>query len=233
MAFHWQHPPLGWHHLWDRITSAISAATASAQQGLSQGYHHLGQATSQVLTAAVTASTWLVPLYVLLVLVMVVGIAGAFIPGLPGATLILGMVVVWGLIKGFTGLWVALGAAIAAFVLGMAVDYLAGIIGAQRVGASSWGQIGAIVGMMLGLLGLLPTLPVGGPLLGMVLGTMTGAFGGEFLYRRELPLTQRAKQATKVGFAIVLGSLVGNILQGFLALLAVGVFVFTTWPSVF
>ncbi|MBD0335936.1 MAG: DUF456 family protein [Cyanobacteria bacterium Co-bin13] len=164
---------------------------------------------------------------------MLVGVAGAFIPALPGITLIVGAIAVWGLVTGFAGLWLALGVAIAALILGILADYLAGIIGAQRVGASNWGQIGAVVGMLLGLFGFLPALPIGGPILGLVFGTVLGAFIGEFLHRRELPPLKRTQQSFKVGIAIVVGNLVGNLLQGLLAILTIVVFIATTWSSLY
>ena len=54
----------------------------------------------------------------------------------------------------------------------MGVDFLAGYIGAKQAGASKWGQIGAFVGLLLGFFGLLPTLPFGGPLLGILFGPL-------------------------------------------------------------
>jgi uncharacterized protein YqgC (DUF456 family) len=170
-------------------------------------------------------------IYWSLVIVMLVGVVGAFVPALPGITLILAAVVIWGLVNGFTGLAWALGVAIAALLLSLAIDYLAGIIGAQRVGASRWGQIGAFVGMLLGLFGLLPALPTGIPLLGLLLGTIVGAFLGEFLHRRDLPLWLRTQQSAKVGLAIIVGTLVGNVLQGILAFISVVVFIVTTLPG--
>ena len=173
---------------------------------------------------------WPLLVYGLLVLIMVGGVIGAMVPALPGITLVIGAMVLWGLVVGFGGLKWALAVAIAAFLLSLAVDYLAGILGAQRVGGSTWGQVGAFIGMFLGLLGLLPLLPTGIPLLGILLGTVLGAFLGEFLHRRDLNLGQRLQQSGKVGLAIVLGTLVGNLLQGILALVAVVVFLLTTWP---
>ncbi|MBE9139450.1 DUF456 family protein [Nodosilinea sp. LEGE 07088] len=176
-------------------------------------------------------AVWHPVLYWLLVLVMVCGVIGAVVPALPGITLIVGAIVVWGLVVGFAGLKWTLGVAIAALILSFAIDYLAGVLGAQRVGASQWGQVGAFIGMFLGLFGLLPLLPTGIPLLGILVGTVLGAFIGEFLHRRELKLWQRIKQSAKVGMAIVVGTLVGNILQGILALVSLVVFLVTTWPG--
>ncbi|MBD2424547.1 DUF456 family protein [Phormidium sp. FACHB-1136] len=181
---------------------------------------------------AAGAPVWQPILYSLLLLVMLVGVIGAVVPALPGISLVLGSVILWGFVVGFSSLKWALGVTIVATVLSVLIDYLAGVLGAQRVGASTWGQVGAFIGMFLGLFGLLPFLPTGIPLLGLLLGTVIGAFIGEFLHRRDLKLGQRMTQSGKVGLAIVVGTLVGNVLQGILALIAFVVFVVTTWQGV-
>jgi uncharacterized protein YqgC (DUF456 family) len=191
----------------------------------------LSQGLAQASFTVTNSSLWLGVLYWLLVLVMAIGVIGAVIPALPGITLVLGALLVWGFVAGFQGLGLALGVAIVALILSFAIDYLAGVLGAQRAGASRWGQIGAMVGMFLGLFGLLPMLPTGIPLLGMLLGTVLGAFTGEFLHRGNLAILPRIQQSIKVGIAIVVGTLVGNILQGVLALISVIVFLVTTWPQ--
>ncbi|NEQ98208.1 MAG: DUF456 family protein [Cyanothece sp. SIO2G6] len=164
---------------------------------------------------------------------MVVGFIGSFVPILPGVALVLLAVIIWGIITGFSGIVWPLVVAIVAFVLSIAVDNLAGLIGAQKAGASRWGQIGALVGMAVGFLVLTTTIPIVGPVLGIILGTMLGAIVGEFLHRRDLELQPRSQQALKVGIAILVGSLVGNLLQGLLALITMVVFILNTWPTVY
>lgn len=171
-------------------------------------------------------------LYWVLLLVMLVGVIGAFVPALPGMGLVLAAMVVWGLATGFSQITVALIVAGVVLALSLGIDYLATYLGTKRVGASLWGQIGALVGMVLGVLGLLPALPVGGPLLGLFFGSMLGAFVGEFLYRRDLALWPRFKLGCNVSLAIVVSSLIGNVVAGILALGSMGVFVATTWSSV-
>lgn len=175
------------------------------------------------------------PLFILywaLIAVMLVGIVGAFVPALPGIGLILTAVLIWTLVTGFATTSWALGTAVVVLVLSLGVNYLAAYLGAKRVGASSWGQIGSIIGLVVGFFGLLPALPVGGPLLGILFGTMLGAFIGEFIYRREMKISERLKFSGKVSLAVVVSSLIGNIIEGLLALTAVVVFVLTTWSTV-
>ncbi|MBD2099076.1 DUF456 family protein [Trichocoleus sp. FACHB-591] len=163
-------------------------------------------------------------LYWLLVAVMVLGVIGAVVPAIPGTSLIVAAIVIWGVIHGFSTVTVPLVVAIGVLVVSMGVDFLASFWGAQRFGASKWGQIGAVVGLLLGFFGLLPALPFGGPLLGILIGPLLGAIVGELIYRRDFVV------AVKAGIGIVVGSLIGNLIQGLLALGAVIVFLVTTWP---
>lgn len=171
-------------------------------------------------------------LYWVLVAVMVVGALGAVLPGIPGAVLILAAVIVWGAVQGFSDVALPLGITILVLLLNVGIDFLASYWGAKQAGASKWGQIGSIVGLLLGVFGMLPALPIGGPLLGILLGPLVGAVIGEFLYRRELELAPRTQSSLKAGVGIVVGSLVGKLMQGLLALAAVAVFMFTTWPMI-
>jgi uncharacterized protein len=167
-------------------------------------------------------------IYWLLVAVMIVGVFGAVIPALPGASLILGAIIIWGIVSSsFAAIKIPLIVTAIVLLLSIGVDFLSGYIGAKKAGASKWGQIGAFVGLVAGFLGLLPALPFGGPLLGMLVGPLLGAIVGEFIFRRNLWV------AVKAGLGIFVGTVVGNILQGLLAIAAVIVFLFTTWPQVF
>lgn len=175
----------------------------------------------------------LIVLYWVLLIVMAAGIVGAFVPAFPGIGLIVAAIAIWGAIAGFSqSVLIALGIAIAIFLITTAIDYLAGYLGAKKVGASSWGQTGAVIGMLLGVLGLLPTLPVGGPIFGLFFGSMIGAFVGEMLHRRDLKLPERFKLGIKVSLAIVVSSLLGNVIAGVLSIVATVVFVVATWPAV-
>jgi len=162
---------------------------------------------------------------------MAVSAIGAFLPGIPGAVLILAAIVVWGAVEGFSSVALPLGVAVVVLLLNFGVEFSATYWGAKQVGASKWGQIGSIVGLIFGVFGLLPALPIGGPLLGILLGPLVGAIIGEFLYRRELELADRAKLSLQAGIGIVVGSLVGKLIQGLLALVVLAVFLFTTWPT--
>jgi hypothetical protein len=173
----------------------------------------------------------LIVLYWLLVIVMVVGVIGAILPGIPGSSLIVAAVFIWGLVSGFSGLALALGVAIVVWLLSVGIDFLAGYWGAKRFGASAWGQWGAVIGLLLGFFGLLPALPFGGPIVGIFFGPFLGAIAGEFLYRRELEFTLRLKQSFQAGVGIVVGSVVGRVVHALLAMGATVVFLISTWPA--
>ncbi len=171
-------------------------------------------------------------LYWILIAVMLVGVVGAVLPGLPGPSVILGAVLVWCVVSKFAVPLLPFALIFVALILSALMEWLGSYWGAQQVGASRWSQLGMLAGMALGFFGLLPALPIGGPIAGVLLGGLGGGFVGEFLYRRNLPPGERLKMAGKVTLAIGLGTLIGNLIEVVLAIVAVGIFVWTTWSSV-
>lgn len=167
-------------------------------------------------------------IYWLLIAVMLIGVIGSVVPALPGSSLILLAIIIWGIVSSsFAAIKIPLIVTVIVLLLSIGVDFLAGYLGAKQAGASKWGQIGAFVGLILGFFGLLPTLPFGGPLLGMLLGPLLGAIIGEYIYQRDLG------KAVKAGVGITVGTLVGNLIQGILSVGAVIVFIWTTWSQVY
>jgi uncharacterized protein len=167
--------------------------------------------------------------YIGLVITSLVGVVGAVVPVMPGPLLILGASIGAGLLYQWDNVTISLVVSGMVLVMCFAIEQLSGIWGAQKAGASHWGQIGSIVGLVLGFVGLLPALPVGGPLVGLFFGPFIGAVVGELLYPREVPLDERFKISVKAGVGIVLGSVIGLIIQGLLSLFAAVVFITTTW----
>ncbi len=171
-------------------------------------------------------------LYWVLVAVMVIGAVGELIPGMPGATLILGSILVWAIATQFAGIGWPIIIVFALLILSAAIEFLAAFIGAQQFGASKWGQFGAIIGLVVGVLGLLPALPVGGPILGVLIGPFLGAFIGEYLSRKKVEGESKFQTSLKASIGTVVGSIIGNLIDGLLAIIAVVVFILTTWPLV-
>jgi uncharacterized protein YqgC (DUF456 family) len=168
-------------------------------------------------------------IYIALLLLTLVGVIGAVIPVMPGPALILGASISAGFLYRWDAVTITLIVSSVVLVMCLAIEQLAGIWGAQKAGASHWGQIGSIVGLLLGFFGLLPALPVGGPLLGLFFGPFIGAVVGELLYPRSGSIESRFKISFRAGVGIVVGSVIGLLLQGLLSLVAASVFVANTW----
>ncbi len=167
--------------------------------------------------------------YIALLLLTVVGVVGAVVPVMPGPILIVGASIIAGFLYQWDLVTIPLVVSSLVLVMCFAIEQLSGIWGAQKAGASHYGQIGSIVGLFLGFFGLLPALPLGGPLVGMFFGPFIGAVVGELFYPRQVPLSERFSISFKAGVGIVLGSALGLILQGLLSLFAAIVFAITTW----
>lgn len=171
-------------------------------------------------------------LYWVVIAVMVIGVIGTVVPLLPGTSLILGAILVWGIATQFTGIVWPMVAIFFILILSTIIEYLATYWGVQQSGASKWAQFGAIIGLVLGVFGLLPALPLGGPILGLLLGPILGAFIGEFLYQRDIKFSERIKPSFKASIGVFLGSILGNVIELVLSIIAVIIFVVTTWPLV-
>jgi uncharacterized protein len=172
--------------------------------------------------------------YWVLTTIMLLGVVGAFIPAIPGPSLIVGAIVAAGFVFGWEVVKISLIVSVIVFALCLAIEYLAGVLGGQKAGASHWGQIGAMVGLGLGFFGMLPALPVGGPLIGIFFGPFIGAVVGEILFLlrdKNLSALDRLQRSLQAGIGIVVGSVIGLVMQGLLCLGALIVFVATTWSS--
>ena len=83
---------------------------------------------------------------------VLVGIAGVVVPGLPGAILVLAGLVLAAWIDGFARVGLGTLAVLAALTAATYVlDLMATAIGARRFGISWWGVLGAVAGALIGL----------------------------------------------------------------------------------
>jgi len=164
-------------------------------------------------------------------LIQVAAIPGTLLPVLPGLALLPLGALLWVWAVGFAAGWPVLALAVLMLVLGWGADALGLVLGAARLQASRWAYIGSGLGLLVGLVGLLPALPVGGPLLGALLGPLLGASLGELLTAPTSlgPLgLLRLRRSLMVGLAVVAGMLVSRVAQLGLALLGVLGFVLLT-----
>ncbi len=172
----------------------------------------------------------LMTLYWILVGIMALSALSEMIPGMPGASIILVCILVWSVATGFAGIGWSIGLVFLILILSAAVEFLATYWGAKQFGASRWGQFGALIGLVLGFFGLLPALPFGGPIIGVLFGPFIGAFIGEYLTRQPVEGQSKTQVALRASVGTVVGSFLGNLIDGCLAVIAVIVFVLTTWP---
>jgi len=154
-------------------------------------------------------------LWLLVVLLVAAGLAGTVLPALPGTALVLAGIVLGAWIDDFThvgGTTLAVVTLLA--VLSWVLDYLAGLLGAQKAGASRealWGAaLGTVVGLFMGLVGVL-FMP------------LVGAAAGEYLARRAD--ANAHGQALKVGLATWLGIMAGLLAKVVIAFMMIGIFV--------
>ena len=172
--------------------------------------------------------------------VQLLAIPGTLLPVLPGLVLLPLGALLWCWAVGFGVAWPVLLLAVVLVLLGWGAEALGVVLGAARLQASRWAYGGAALGLFLGVLGLLPALPVGGPLLGALVGPLLGASLGELgaelgARRRDDPgLSDGAAgrgalailgRSLQVGLAVVSGMLVSRLAQMLLAVVGVVGFV--------
>ena len=142
---------------------------------------------------------------------VLIGLAGTLLPALPGAPFVFFGLVVAAWIGDFQRIgWPTLTILGVLTALAIAVDLVATLLGAKRVGASKLALLGAAIGSVVGLFF---------GLIGIFIFPFIGAVIGELIARNELG------QAAKVGVATWLGLLFGALAKLALALTMIGVFV--------
>jgi hypothetical protein len=138
------------------------------------------------------------------------GLAGTVLPVLPGTLLVWAGIVLGAWIDDFARVSVTTVVLISVLgALAWGLDYAAGLMGAQKAGASKQALLGAAVGTVLGLfMGLV----------GVLFMPLVGAAVGEYLARKD------ETRAVKVGLATWVGIMLGLMAKVVLAFIMVGVF---------
>ena len=149
-------------------------------------------------------------LWALCAVLILLGLAGTVLPVLPGTVLVWGGIVLGAWIDDFTRVETSTVVVISVLaVLAWGLDYVAGLMGAQKAGASKQALLGAALGTVLGLfMGLV----------GVLFMPLVGAAVGEYLARKE------QTRAIRVGLATWVGIMLGLIAKVVLAFVMVGVF---------
>jgi uncharacterized protein YqgC (DUF456 family) len=136
------------------------------------------------------AGAWLVTLCLL-----TIGLAGCFLPVLPGPLIILiAAVFHWFVFREASGVeWWTFAVLIALLAASQIFDLVSGAAGSKWFGGTKWGVAGALLGAIVGLF-FMP--------LGLIFGPVIGAYSFELLFAKK-----GARQAAVSGF----GSAVGTI----------------------
>jgi len=139
-----------------------------------------------------------IALLVIAFLLMLIGIIGCIVPGLPGTPI------------AYAGLWIAQFTERVDFswqfllvwgivtVVISALDYIVPAWGTKRFGGTKWGVWGSTIGVFVGLFA--------GPW-GVILGPLVGAVIGELLGGKA------AQEALRAGWGSFIGILFGTILK--------------------
>ena len=175
------------------------------------------------------------PLLWITLLVMLVGLGGSVLPGLPGVPLIFISALVYAILTDFEEVGALVVVLLGAFAaIAFVADFVATTYGARRFGASNWGTVGGAIGGIVGA--LIGALFLGlGALFGLILGTIGGVFLGEYFKGRkresagEPSLAQPERwdwrRASRAAGGVFVGYVVSAVTQGVLGLLSVIVFV--------
>ncbi|NLZ53058.1 MAG: DUF456 domain-containing protein [Thermoanaerobacteraceae bacterium] len=137
---------------------------------------------------------------VICIILFILGLLGTVLPVLPGAILIYGGMLIYGIMTGFESINVnffLLQALI--LIIIFLIDFIASIIGTRHFGGSKQAIWGAGIGTILGLI-LMPPI-------GIFIGPFLGAVIAEILLGNEL------QQAVRVGIGSLIGILGGTLLK--------------------
>jgi len=137
------------------------------------------------------------------------GVAGSFLPVLPGPiTGWVGLLLLY-LTKVVPMSYTFLGITLVISILIWVLDYTIPAMGTKRFGGSKYGAIGATVGLLIGLIVPIP--------LGFVLGAFLGAFVGEMIYNLDFSRALKAAFGSFIGFlaSTTLKFIVSSIFVGF------------------
>ena len=148
--------------------------------------------------------------FVLAGILILAVLAGAVVPILPGVPLVFGgmLLAAWADHFQHIGTFTLIVLGVLA-TLALLVDFVAGALGAKRVGASPRALWGASIGMLVGFFFGLP---------GVLLGPFVGAVVGELSGGREW------NQATRAGIGTWIGLLFGTLAKLALCFTMLGVF---------
>ena len=150
-------------------------------------------------------------LWTLAVALVVAGIVGTVLPALPGTALVFAGLLMGAWIDGFARVGaVTLTVLGVLTVLAWVVDYVSGVLGAKKAGASRQAIIGGAIGTVLGVFT---------GLWGLLFMPLVGAAVGEYLAIRDFA------RASHVGLWTWIGMMLGAVVKIAITFAMIGVFV--------
>ncbi len=152
-------------------------------------------------------------LWILIIILLLLGLVGIILPFLPGVPLIFIGSFIYAMATDFreiTANTIILFFALT--ILCLVLDYVSGLIGAKKFGATKLGILGALLGMIVGLIAF--GLP------GIIIGSFLGAVILEILGG------QKRDQAIKIGIGTLVGFLAGTLFKFIIGFFMIGAFIY-------
>jgi len=149
---------------------------------------------------------------ILVISLMLTGFIGIIVPFLPDLFLIFLGALIYGLYSGFSSVSITVVIIFGVLTgLSFLFDYLAQIYGTKKYQASSWGQLGAVIGLIVGIFSPGFIFIIIGPVIGVIIF--------------ELIFAKRTwQESIHAGKGAMFGFLLGSAIKIILALIMIGWF---------
>lgn len=134
-------------------------------------------------------------------LTVLIGIAGCFLPVVPGPVVAYLSLILLSLARDWQAFSVTflLVMGVIALLMSIILDYVVSLAGARKYGATKAGLWGSVIGMIIGMIVFPP--------LGIFIGALAGAVIGEIV------IGKKTGEAFRVGWGVFMGNFVGIILK--------------------
>ena len=152
---------------------------------------------------------------ILTIIIILAGLWGLILSFLPGPPLVWLGIFIYSWYTGFEDVSLTTNLIFLGLVVfSLIFDWVAAAYGAKKMGATKWGMIGGIAGLIIGLSAGFP---------GLILGPFLGASVFELMMGKE------TKKAFKAGLGAILGLLGGILLKISISLVMIGIFLWKIW----